>query len=661
MHDSSLAEVFGSISRFMPGTIVSSLEWDVCLALAARLPALVCPGSFGFETRLNEPSRHADFAFCVTQPGSDILAGTYPLDFPSPVLSDPRAWPGIKAFCRKWGDPSSGVSSRVANLWLEYRTRSAEKDPIPFIKLREDPSWKTWLSDMLGLLYGKPIPARVLASLGSLLARLPPHVRVFQAGIAEPDGECAIRLCIEGIAASELQDAAGTIVPGMKLGPGFFDDLLPSSGRTCVHLDVGESVGSSIGVEIRQSKENELCLDTQSEWDRVLDVLAAKGLCTREWAGFLGGFHGYSYEAIRGLEQYVTYRYLYYLKAVFVKGKCETVKAYFGFVNRIPVPRLEKHPVLFMHTGLSDRSIEGAIRRGVTFLVQNQLPHGEFKTFLSHDPLLEHAQYDSSPFVTAFVLYCTRTLADGRFIRPREKALSFLLSEASPGFLWKYWTRASAKAIACDLDDTACISHLIRDSFGIRDVEQNIPAILSNRDESGLFRTWISDGNSGEEPDMAVNANVLLYLGERPETSACLALLRERVLGPGEAVHSAYYPDPVSVYYMLARAAFHGVRSLSPLFPVMRERVLERIGHDCGHMDELSIAMAVSALRYMDTDQTRYERARLRLIETQQPNGSWRRIAFYSGPEAPQPRSVWFGSEESTTAFCLQALLPPDL
>ena len=44
------------------------------------------------------------------------------------------------------------------------------------------------------------------------------------------------------------------------------------------------------------------------------------------------------------------------------------------------------------------------------------------------------------------------------------------------------------------------------------------------------------------------------------------------------------------------------------------------------------------------------------ILAVQYDDGSWPRVAFYSGPRPPLPRSVWFGSEDLTSALCLEAL-----
>jgi len=44
------------------------------------------------------------------------------------------------------------------------------------------------------------------------------------------------------------------------------------------------------------------------------------------------------------------------------------------------------------------------------------------------------------------------------------------------------------------------------------------------------------------------------------------------------------------------------------------------------------------------------------LLESQRSDGSWRRQAYYTGPEPPTPHSAWFGSEALTTCLCLEAL-----
>jgi hypothetical protein len=658
MQPNTLADVLRPVSRFLPTALLSNLSWQQALTLAAQLPALLCPYSFGFEMPLHLPLTHVDLAFCITQPGCDILAETYPGVSSSALLDDPRVWPNLKSFCRIWGNPSSGLFQQIENLWLEFRlqNKDAYLYPIPFIRIKKNTDPEKWLPDALRLLLGKKIPDQVTNNLSDFLKKLPPDVYPFQAGIYEQDDECRVRLCLEGLTVNDLLRFLKSI--GNNIYP-VDDGVLTSMQRICVHIDIGRCIGSTIGIELRQAPEKELTIATQPEWDSVLELLEQKKLCLSENSTFLSGFRGSSYEMIHpDLAQFATYRFLYYLKAVLVPGRPLRVKAYFGFVNRTFVPELpgtvSSH--YGIHNRLSKENITSAIRRAVTFLCQNQLPNGEFKTYISGDERLAKAMHDSSPFVTSFVLYCTRYLPAGLFDLPRQKAKLFLLKEGFPGYLWKYWTHTSNKTIVPDLDDTCCVSFILQELFQRHDVKRNIPAILTNRDDLGLFKTWIKQASEPNDADISVNTNVLLYLGKREETEAAIAFVKECIKKGEEKNHSWYYPDNLACYYMIARAARHGISDFRELFPAIKERVLERRNPDGGWGDELSTALAVCALHYIDKKERAIETALLHLVNKQQANGCWTRISFYSGPEPPAPRSVWFGSEELTTALCIEAL-----
>ena len=50
------------------------------------------------------------------------------------------------------------------------------------------------------------------------------------------------------------------------------------------------------------------------------------------------------------------------------------------------------------------------------------------------------------------------------------------------------------------------------------------------------------------------------------------------------------------------------------------------------------------------------ERAAQWLVAAQREDGSWPARAFYAGPEPPAVHAYYWGSEELTTAMCLEAL-----
>lgn len=100
--------------------------------------------------------------------------------------------------------------------------------------------------------------------------------------------------------------------------------------------------------------------------------------------------------------------------------------------------------------------LASAITRGIDFLYKSQLSYGEFRTCASADRDNSHRCYfDSSPFVTSFVVYSLNFSNDPRVQEIKKKALRFFTSEMEYPGVWRYWTSRNHKSIDPDLDDIA--------------------------------------------------------------------------------------------------------------------------------------------------------------------------------------------------------------
>jgi hypothetical protein len=184
----------------------------------------------------------------------------------------------------------------------------------------------------------------------------------------------------------------------------------------------------------------------------------------------------------------------------------------------------------------------------------------------------------------------------------------------------------------------------------------NRAAVAANRDREGRFMTWLGVAEDENDVDGVVNANVVLYLGGGPETARACEYLAHLVESPDSELGSWYYPDPLSLDYAVSRAACHGVELLRGC----RERLLARVSDRCAagrrHQDALGAALAALTLLNCEAEVELLDRQIDLILASQCDDGSWPRLAFYSGPRPPLPRSVWFGSEELTTALCLEAV-----
>lgn len=339
---------------------------------------------------------------------------------------------------------------------------------------------------------------------------------------------------------------------------------------------------------------------------------------------------------------------------------------------------------------LFDRLSE-SIDKAIAFLHGEQLPCGQFKTLVGRANCKEEeCQFDSSPFTTTFVVYSLSFVDDARALQMQDKALDFLEREGSPPGLWRFWTKdkgyrsaISPVSIPPDLDDTCCASFVLKK---YRKQPNNLKLILANRNPNGLFYTWFLPRfnnlfiepkfwlqsileipsqlliwkNTEAEPgdvDCAVNANALLYLGEREETKAAIEYLIDITLKGEDSISDKWYLSKFVYYYMLSRAYFNGIVSLEAVKDVVVHHLETQLKQQVGSLNPLDAALGICSLlnyqEYSKLHSTYIEQIITNLIESQFSTGGWSRIALYYG--GPKQYYGW-GSQELTAAFCLEAL-----
>ena len=328
-------------------------------------------------------------------------------------------------------------------------------------------------------------------------------------------------------------------------------------------------------------------------------------------------------------------------------------------------------------TKLDAAELEHSVSRAIDFLYESQLPYGEFRTYASPDQEMgDQSRFDSSPFVTSLVLHCVSTVDTPRAQEMRARALGFLQEEMEGPGLWRYWSSRNRrhKLLPPDLDDTCCISFILKSNHV--SVPPNRDIILANRNGDGIFYTWVVPRSTSPSPgaggldyevnpeavltvvlsgavdnvDCAVNANVLLYLGESEDTKKAVDYLVGMVLEGKENGCSDFYPDRLSFYYMLSRAYCHGVLSLESIALPVTDRVSRSQVDDGSFGNELLSALAMCTLLNFGRVTPAAGRAVEHLLKAQREDGSWPRRAMFLGP-AP-----YYGSEELTTALCVEAL-----
>jgi hypothetical protein len=228
-----------------------------------------------------------------------------------------------------------------------------------------------------------------------------------------------------------------------------------------------------------------------------------------------------------------------------------------------------------------------------------------------------------------------------------------------PGF-WRYY-----RHLPQDLDSTT-LSSLVMGTHPWILLGRNVPQILANRDAEGRFMTWMLTEDEPDvvsrfriEADPVVNANVIAYLGDRPETRDAQRWLESLVTGGDLEGSSKWYPDEVAIYYAIARAMHRARPALETLGPVLADRVLGlRDGN--GDFDNiLQTAQAVSVLHEVGClDRADAERQAERLLSSQREDGSWPELLAFGDQSLKWGAvgQIGHGSEAVTSAFCIEAL-----
>ena len=308
----------------------------------------------------------------------------------------------------------------------------------------------------------------------------------------------------------------------------------------------------------------------------------------------------------------------------------------------------------------SIETIDNAIQRAVEFLARVQQADGEVAAPRYDAPdLSDLGELDPSNFATSFALYAMEFSAHPLAREVERKARALLMREAVGPGIWRYSAQRLPIPIDPDLDDTCCIAFAFRNwDEGREFCRGNIETILNNRDRNtGLFRTWIRTPDSGNDTDFVVNANVLLYLGERPETLIARNTIIRAIDFDEENRWYWYYSDMLAFYYAVARAYFYAV----PGFMKCREAMMRKIEarHEPGAQPLTALTSAYSLCSQMyfgEYDEATMAADLAVILAEQTSDGGFPRYPFYTGWIPPFKCRHYWGSEALTAAFCIEAM-----
>ncbi len=307
------------------------------------------------------------------------------------------------------------------------------------------------------------------------------------------------------------------------------------------------------------------------------------------------------------------------------------------------------------------RAGRDSIRRGLEFLETTIDENGAWHCirFNMADPDIPR-HFERPAFVSALCVLALERCGDARAKAMCTATKAYLTDTIEYPGLWRYY-----RHLPQDLDSTTLCSLVIGTHPWIL-LGRNVPAIVANRDDNGLFTTWVLAAGEPDvvapfriEADPVVNANVIAYLGDRPETREAQRWLEELVVEDRLEGSSKWYPDTVAIYYAIARATSRAAPALERSRPILAERILNLRDEDGGFGNILETAQAVSAL--CNTGRPESLDAKLlveKFASTQREDGSWPELLAFGDQYLKWGAvgQIGHGSEAVTSAFCIEAL-----
>ena len=312
-------------------------------------------------------------------------------------------------------------------------------------------------------------------------------------------------------------------------------------------------------------------------------------------------------------------------------------------------------------TGALLEAARDGIRRGLAFLQAAVDENGAWRCvrFNTADPAIPR-HYERPPFVSAFCALALERCGDARAKALYNAARNYLADTVEYPGLWRYY-----RHLPQDLDSTALCSLLAGNHPWIF-LGRNVPQMLANRDEDGRFTTWILAGDEPDvvsrfrfEADPVVNANVIAYLGDRPETEGAQRWLKTLIAEGRVEGSSKWYPDEVALYYATARAMVRSKTALDELRPTLAGRVLDLRDDKGDFRTVLQAAQAVATLHNIGSLEGIDAKRQLeRLVCSQREDGSWPELLAFGDQTLKWGTvgQIGHGSEAVTSAFCVEAL-----
>jgi hypothetical protein len=345
-----MAAYLEPVRPFLAPSLIAPEALAAVAETAALLPSQLGHNAFGFELRLDDDSRSADFLLAVNPPAGD-LATLAQAKLPRALRAE-HAWAALDRLAARCAGPEAPLRRQIANLWLEFDIAGpAPQLPslffMPIAQLRpgrQDHRAAFAIAEEVLRLVARETPDCLESGL---LARafelLPPAASLFQIGVMNARPNRLVRVC------AALHNRRTLLAYLAAIGyPGdrtevhrFVEWLRRYSDRLRLNLDFGSEVHPKLGFEAYLHGPR-----APEGWESFLAALGRLGACRAEKADALLSYIGTSRPAddpeswprhlreaagwLAGQAKLSLQRTLHHVKLVLEPGRPLVAKAYLG-------------------------------------------------------------------------------------------------------------------------------------------------------------------------------------------------------------------------------------------------------------------------------------------------------------------------------------------
>ena len=290
-----------SVWRLAMASVAESLvPWDDRRVIGRGLGPLPAGSALIVERTLATDAPCVDVSLCTTRGdgGDAILAGLHhERDLPPAWLEQP-VWRSIRDHYRcwtragsPWPEPVRSTCHEVRSTWLEFdRDQLATRCPLPsvFVEARNaDAACRQPLGEAV---VERFVAAAARPPVGAALQRLwpllPAEAEPQFLGVMLPRQPEGVRVCVALPLAGLARFAARIGLPAAAQADGLIALSARRARLVVVHLDVGERLGPTLGIELKPA--------SPEGWAPLLSDLVREGLCTAGERDALLGFPGRS-------------------------------------------------------------------------------------------------------------------------------------------------------------------------------------------------------------------------------------------------------------------------------------------------------------------------------------------------------------------------------